>query len=556
MNITSVTKEWYEVKSANINLIRRILKFLSNNNYQFSWAYVIALILIITVSTYSQYQISPYEIIYEDLRYLQTSGLLTEINLSQIPVTDAELLEKITLYSGSGDSKKLSPHQSNLINKIGLSYNIRNNKSRDDKLLDKLMKRIPVLSLQKGSDANLTLGGNIDFQLRSQSDKTLYPSLHTFGMLILPAGISIVNIVKIDPNAADEPNYIGKEWRGFSAFNEQAYFQWISKYGRVVFGRNYIVNGPGRKGSLLFSSVCRPVDHLQVELVTKRLSFQSVIGKLDPIDNARRYISSHRLSLFLRKFQISVTEAVLYGGVNRTFELQFANPFIFFHGEQLNDASLGMSGNTFGTVDFRYFGNKWSLYGEILIDDIQLDNEEPGDLEPNEIGFLFGADVANPFGYDGLYVGCEYTALTNRTYKTPNPYEFHLHRNVPVGYPLGSDLDRLNIKVKKYIKSRWQVALEYDYIRRGEGEMNVPWDSPWMDYTVKQGYSEPFPTGVIEYTNSISAEIRWIPSYKRYIYLLLNYNSITNLDHIKNKNDDDLSLSLGIWIDLEGRIDL
>ena len=504
------------------------------------------LILIVPSPLHAQYYVSPFEKVYEDLRYLQVCGFLQELNLSQIPITDIELLEVIDDECKSDKFKCCSKSQSDIFTRIKKSY-LYTESDRFSKLKSKILRS---LSFKESQDSYLHLGSIFDISVERDKDVKLFPLLRTFGMVSMPHGLSIVNIMTIDPHVTDNPDYIGKKWRGLSGYTEQAYLRWNTKYVRLLAGRSYIINGPGRKGALLFSDACRPLDNFRLDFLLGKFSFQSVVTKLDPLDSSRRYLSSHRLGIYFSRFQFAITELVLYGGISQELEFAYMNPFLFFHAEQMNGP--GFSGNTLGTIDFRYLGKGWSFYGEFLIDDIQLDKKEPGDLEPNELGCILGADFADPFGIEGVYFGCEYAAITNRTYKTPNKYEFYIHRNEPIGYPLGSDLDRWNCCLRKYLNS-WQIALEFDYIRRGEGEMDIPWDQPWFDYTVEEGYSEPFPTGLVEYIRDIGFEIRWMPTYHKYFYFSANYQSIRNYDH-KDKNHTNFILAIGFYLDFKLKI--
>ena len=47
-----------------------------------------------------------------------------------------------------------------------------------------------------------------------------------------------------------------------------------------------------------------------------------------------------------------------------------------------------------------------------------------------------------------------------------------------------------------------KVAVMAEILRRGEGEQ----DQPWFDFKVEKGYSEQFPTGIIERTTSARFE--------------------------------------------------
>jgi hypothetical protein len=497
--------------------------------------FIISVILFIPSYLVAQYYIPPYESVYEDLRYLQTYGFLRELNFSQLPIIDTELLRFVDKERGeiAGDITKTM--QLNILDKVFRSYSLDGEKSSVSKEV------IP-----------LYIGSVLDVSLNNEDDLELLPRIRTFAMLSLPFGISCVNIMNIDPKAPEDPNYIGKEWRGIAGYTEQAYLMWRAKFLRVTAGRSYLVNGLDRKGSLIFSPVGRPMDNFRMEFSLGKINFQFMVAQLDKMGDMNRYLSSHRLGFKSTNFQISINESILYSGENRSLEFPYINPFIFFHIVQLNGPN--MSGNTLGSVDFRFLGNRWSIYGQLLIDDIQLDNEVPGDLEPNEVGGTLGLDFTDIFNIDGIYIGCEYTAITNRTYKTPSESEWYIHRNVPIGYPLGSDLDRFNLRMKKYLKS-WNVSFEYDFIRKGEGEMDVPWDSPWLEYTVEEGYDEPFPTGIIEYTNNFSIGVEWQPSYKKYIYLVASYSTIENYEHTDDYKSD-FTFILGCWFDIKWAINI
>jgi hypothetical protein len=47
----------------------------------------------------------------------------------------------------------------------------------------------------------------------------------------------------------------------------------------------------------------------------------------------------------------------------------------------------------------------------LLIDDFQVETKVPGDLEPDEFGFLVGGQWADPGGVDGITLGAEYVQV-------------------------------------------------------------------------------------------------------------------------------------------------
>ena len=230
---------------------------------------------------------------------------------------------------------------------------------------------------------------------------------------------------------------------------------------------------------------------------------------------------------------MGLSEVVSYGGVNRQMEWAFLNPFLNYHGIQYNGDTAA---NTLGTVDILFYPiRKWKIYGSILIDDIQVENKVVGDLEPNEIGWIIGTKFADPLHIDGLLLNLEYSRVTNRTYKTVQPQEVFAFQGVPLGHPLGNDFDHWNIGVSCWLRPDLWLKFNYLKTRKGEGSLFSLWDSPWENYTVAEGYHEPFPTGVIERTSSFKMEIGWY--FKNWLRFssCLDYFKIYNKDHISGK---------------------
>jgi len=508
----------------------------------------LALAFLLSTCTFkltAQVFLAPYDIVNSDLRYLQVSGTLSGLDLNQLPVLSDELIKTVRKDLSQ---TSLTGTQRSLLHRVRQSYTYSDT-TQNKGLLNRLIEKVLVSQVK---EPQFYVGGRFDFSTVSDPAR-FYPEFRTFAAAILPYGISVINVMIADPYATENPEYIGKEWRGISGYTEQAYMLWQTKFSRFMLGRSYLVNSPGRGANLLFSGAARPMDQLRFEFFNKHFNFQSMAAQLDPINGADRYLHSHRLTLYLKRWQLSVTEAVLYGGVGQRLEFAYLNPFVFYHAEQLNGP--GLAGNTLGTVEINYTGDRWFAYTEILIDDVQLDNEIKDDLEPNEVGLVAGFDLADPLNIEGLYLGLEYMALTNRTYKTADPIEWHTHRNVPIGYSSGSDLDGWDLEIKKYL-NRWQAILNIRYLRQGEGELDVAWDMPWRDSTVtmESGYNEPFPTGIVEQTLDLGLELRWLPSYQRYGFLRLNYQTIQNFNH-SAEDKQNLILTLGLHWDFRISLD-
>ena len=144
-------------------------------------------------------------------------------------------------------------------------------------------------------------------------------------------------------------------------------------------------------------------------------------------------------------------------------------------------------------------------------------------------------------------MGMEYVHIRNRMYKTLNSWEWWVHRNRPLGYYLGSDLDNLQLDASHWIRPNWWLKLQYNHLRRGEGRMSKPYDMPWMDCTVEQGYHEKFPTGVVEETGRIELQLMYHPHVACRVTAELVYQEMKNVNNVAGQKDSEWSFRLGVW---------
>lgn len=356
------------------------------------------------------------------------------------------------------------------------------------------------------------------------------------------------NSIRIDQELNNDPDYLGKKWRAFSGYTEQAYVQWRSQRGSFKLGRDFMMWGRGRDASLLLSDNSRPLDQLSFEISIGKLRFSYLASKLDEValsdstklrlggPTAQRYLSASRVSYkFWRdKLQLAVSQAVLYGGVGQNFELSFLNPFIFLHGEVLNGP---VDANSLGSIDLIFRPKpRLEFYGQLLIDDLQIEKTGPGDLEPSEVGFMFGGQIADPLKLRGTTIGMEYTRVTNRTYNSPDEFTKFLHRREPIGHFLGNDFDRWLFFGSSYVGRAFFLNWGIERRRKGEGRVDAPFDMPWLNYPVSDGYEEKFPFGVVEKSFLAGFEVRWHPKQNWFLSLHL---ANARYDNFQNQEGDE-----------------
>lgn len=376
--------------------------------------------------------------------------------------------------------------------------------------------------------------------------------------LSFSSAFQIHSVVNLDEGLRDDPHYTGKKWRGFAAITEQGYGLYSRNNFLLKFGRDYIRWGRGEDAALLISDASLPFDHFQLQLRTKHAQFTYFSAKLNgvllpdttvqPGPVIERYLSGGRaeFALFHRRLQIAVSQSVLYarqGG----FEWYYLNPFLVYHGEVVNKPG---GANSFGSIDFSAYPKPGlELYGELLIDDFQIEKTSVVDLEPAEYGYILGLRAADLMQWQGTTLGLEYTRVKNRTYNTMIPAEQYTHLTRPIGHFMGNDFDRWLLWGKLYLENGLQIGARAEVWRRGEGRIDGPFDTPWLFVTLEEGYSEPFPTGVVEKSVQLTAQLRWQLSSMSYIEARVMHRTARNDDNRAGIDFKRTEFFLHFWLE-------
>lgn len=341
----------------------------------------------------------------------------------------------------------------------------------------------------------------------------------------------------LDEKLAKDSNYTGQKWRGFAGEVENAFLFYGGHRIEIMAGRFSSNWGPESK-SLILSSTARPMDALSVRLKWGRLFFASQFGQLqrlsspdsmDTFDN--RYFSAHRLDIRLsNNFNLGLFESIIYGGKGRNFEISYINPLMFFHSVQLND---NVDDNTLFGADFAFFiQNRHKIYGQLLVDDFQIDHKKSSDNEPNEIAILLGFHSLHIFDFFDLKG--EYLRIDNRVYNQFLSRNRYANRGELIGNDFGPDGDRWSLIAEKWFQTENRVSLNVSYQRKGSGKYNDKWSAPWLFSGAD--YDEPFPTGVVE--KKFATEFGFEGYPNKYIFV----DSKVGVEHIINfahAEDDD-----------------
>jgi len=386
-----------------------------------------------------------------------------------------------------------------------------------------------IAETAKGSDFNWRLYPQIEYQR---------------------SNFYLISRYTIESGLVDEPRYQGNKWRGFGGYGSNVYGTYQTHNFQAFLGRRRIEWGPGRSGSLILSGISMPYDGLSVDArLGRNFNFSAFTFFLDPFQDTsgifqERYLSGHRL-LWMPgpSFNLGFSEIVIYGGEGRNPEIYYIIPLFFLHGSQLNQRR---DDNAFIEADFRWSPVRATeIYGQLLLDDFQIENKTLQDHEPAEYGFLAGLYRSDIPGLRFFEIRTEYARVTNRTYNQPLPRNRYLNQGYYIGHPLGNDGDTWLTEVTFRPAGNFWAAIKYSYARKGEGKVEIQWTEPWL---LTETYGEKFPTGIVQNTRELSINVEyWLygnlrSSIRGWI------GSISNVDNVSGLKDNYSGIRFSIDI--------
>jgi Capsule assembly protein Wzi len=260
---------------------------------------------------------------------------------------------------------------------------------------------------------------------------------------------------------------------------------------RLTWGRTFRTWGPKDNDRLLISTNSPPFDQISLQAQNKRFAFQYWTSQLDYFVDANdntinRYFAAHRLAFKPhRRLEIGLSETVLYGRINSGWELYYLNPLLPFYWEQYNNR---VDDNIYWGLDFSWIPwNGLKLYGELLIDDFQIDFVS----EAHQVGFNLGFSEIGLILSDYLQIEADYTQIRNTVYGQNKFYNVFANNGIVIGSSLGTDSDRLRYKLTWRPNQYVYTSVGGSYRRKGEGRYYL-----WSNDLVPKG--QKFPSGIVE----------------------------------------------------------
>ena len=311
-----------------------------------------------------------------------------------------------------------------------------------------------------------------------------------------------------------------RTWRGIAATVDRAYIKYERPHLAFALGRRGPAWGRSRSGRLLISGNAPTLDGLEARFSVGPLSFHALHAFLerpsredeerlsdgdeeglaegdgeDLDDGEQVFMGAHRVVLAGGWGSVGVSEVVVYSSVIP--DPSYLNPLFPYYLSQHNERD---DDNVFWSLDF--VGRPLrglEVYGEAMVDDLQYDRNTG---HPDKYGVTVGAYYCGTVHGKDYELTGEYTNVRKWTY-THHVVEHSLsHDDLPLGFDLGPDADRLLLELVYHPSTVWSVELAYAYSRLGEGSITEPFEKGEDD--------EPtFPSGNVTRVHGASVELSY-----------------------------------------------
>ncbi len=233
----------------------------------------------------------------------------------------------------------------------------------------------------------------------------------------------------------------------------------------LTAGRQQRWWGQGRQGTLLLSDNAPSFDALGLRLYYKKIVAEAFAGVLGV--EQQRYLSGHRAWIDLPGgLSLGGAEVVLYQAAN--LDPVYLNPLLPFYGNQWNQRD---DDNILWLVDFGWrLPKNLYIYGELLMDDVQYEQDPPA---PQKMGFLAGLHWADPLGLKDVDLLAEWAGSQKWLYTQRR----HANRYVGndtvscLGHAMGTDADMLGAYLEARLHPRFKLGGGYSWARQGEGRI-------------------------------------------------------------------------------------
>jgi hypothetical protein len=331
----------------------------------------------------------------------------------------------------------------------------------------------------------------------------------------------------LDTRLKYDPDWWGRKTRAIAGRTAESYLSAQWPIGELFFGRLDRNWGPSGIQGLLLSDNPYGLDYLAVTVGTRNVQLQGLSTQLnDSTDSTgavvHRYMEQHRLWIRPNtRWTFALWKGSVLSGPDRAFEPWYLNIVNLGYLEQLN---TGTEANSFVGLDFERHG-ELTVFGQFMLDDIQIERKTAADLKPSSYGLTIGAKGG--VGFAALGWMLFYTRVTNLTYRNVDDLQIPLYHRVGTGRNF-DDYDQATLQLGFLALPGLLVQPEVTLLRQGEGDPRLP-HPPVSAYPTTPTIFQ----GVVEHTlrvalsGSCAAGKRFSLTFGGGVHRITNFQHVT-----------------------------
>jgi hypothetical protein len=269
-----------------------------------------------------------------------------------------------------------------------------------------------------------------------------------------------------------DPDWYGYKKRFIAGRTAESYLSAQWSMAELFFGRLDRNWGPSGVQGLLLSDDPYGLDHLAIAIGTPNFQLQALATQLDEaIDSGalvHRYMEQHRLWLRPHAtWTFALWEGSVLSGPGRVFEPWYLNIMNLGLLERLNTATTPNRKVTSSLgLDFERRGDA-TVFGQLMLGDVQIDRNTALDLKPPLYGFTVGAKGG--LGFASVAWTLLYTRVANLTYRNEDHLEVPLYHLLGTGRDF-ADYDQVTLQLGLLPLPGLLAHSELTLLRQGEGD--------------------------------------------------------------------------------------
>lgn len=441
---------------------------------------------------------------YQDLDWLRTAGLVTDLNPSARPWSRVEIATAVLAASA-----RSAPEHAPVLRRVQREF------ARELAALGAdtpYRETSPVFS--RGDEASEfrvdagvsgTAAGDGWGKLQFQPGSRGFVHFEWFGHPNLYAASEVL-AQRVEPDRIAGDTLIKDT--NLLVDTEEAYVSLDTRSVDAVFGLTESRWGPGRTGTLMLSDAAPPHALLRFSAsMADGLEFHALTAALS--QSSGQYLSAHRLTWRPRSgLAIGISESARYDAPSPEWLYVVGLiPYTVVHKIQVRDADgptpVETRNNVMMGMDVDWqFRHGWRCFGEFLLDDLATES----DGMPNRMAGQIGVDHVRSVAGTPVAVLLEATKVLRYTYATFYDRNYVVDGD-PLGYRSGPDTERLHGELRADPRPEWSAIVALDLIRRGRGFLGEFWspetpEDPWGTLSLD---------GPVERTVACDAFLHWLP---------------------------------------------